>query len=308
MNGLDLFSGIGGIAEALSPWVETVAYCENDQHAQAVLLSRMSRGEIHTAPIWDDVTTLRGSDLPEINIISGGFPCQDISNAGNKKGLGGERSGLFGEIIRLSSEIRPQFIFLENVSAITIRGLSAVAAEISGLRYDCRWGLLSAYDMGAPHIRERWWLLANSKREGELQSKGSEQKKRGRISNGCENMADSPSYRRNGKRSRGAIEKRLQPRPKRPGKLEGRFEGRGKIMGDTTKQRLPIWSGGEVGQPGPLTEFERSSGKGKKWEIERDFCGVAHGVSHRGDRIRALGNSVVPQCAREAFKRLMGLK
>jgi len=75
MNGLDLFSGIGGIGIALEPWVRTVAYCERDRYAQGVLLSRMRSGDIDTAPIWDDVTTLRGDMLPRIDIIFGGFPC-----------------------------------------------------------------------------------------------------------------------------------------------------------------------------------------------------------------------------------------
>jgi DNA (cytosine-5)-methyltransferase 1 len=82
MNGLDLFSGIGGISLALEPWVRTVAYCEQDRYAQGVLLSRMRSGGIDRAPIWDDVRTLNKSILPNIDIIFGGFPCQDISVAG----------------------------------------------------------------------------------------------------------------------------------------------------------------------------------------------------------------------------------
>jgi site-specific DNA-cytosine methylase len=94
-------------------------------------------------------------------IIYGGFPCQDLSCAGNGKGLAGERSGLFFEILRLARETNPRFIFLENVPAIRTRGAATVVKELASLRYDCRWGLLSAYDVGAPHKRERWFLLAN---------------------------------------------------------------------------------------------------------------------------------------------------
>ena len=104
MNGLDLFSGIGGIGLALEQWVRTVAYCERERYAQAVLLSRMQSGEIDTAPIWDDVSTLKGHMLPRIDIIFGGFPCQDLSVAGFGKGLDGEHSGLFYEIVRLTKE------------------------------------------------------------------------------------------------------------------------------------------------------------------------------------------------------------
>jgi hypothetical protein len=97
VNGLDLFSGIGGITLALSPWVRPVAYCENDRYAQAILLSRQASGDLPIAPIWDDIRTLTYSILPvvKIDIIYGGFPCQDISVAGLGAGLEGKRSGLF---------------------------------------------------------------------------------------------------------------------------------------------------------------------------------------------------------------------
>lgn len=163
MNGLDLFSGIGGISLALRPFgIRTIAYCERDQYAQAVLLSRMRDGSIDQAPIWDDVTTIRGSVLPRVDIISGGFPCQDISLAGHKKGLGGERSGLFFQITRLVTECRPSFVFLENVPAITLLGLDRILLELYSLGYDSRWTVVSAAEVGACHIRKRWFLLAHA--------------------------------------------------------------------------------------------------------------------------------------------------
>ena len=165
LNGLDLFSGIGGLSIALKPWVRTVAYCERDRYAQAVLLSRITSGELDRAPIWDDVTSLRGAMLPSIDIIFGGFPCQDISVAGNGAGLDGERSGLFFEVIRLTRDIRPAFVFLENVPAIHHRGLERVLMEFTQIGYDCRWTIISAGELGAPHLRERWWLLAYSNSE-----------------------------------------------------------------------------------------------------------------------------------------------
>lgn len=176
MNGLDLFSGIGGISLALKPWVRTVAYCESDPYAQGVLLSRMRDGTLDVAPIWDDVRTLRCEHLDvSIDIITGGFPCQDISIAKkDAEGLEGKRSVLFFEIVRLARELRPSFLFLENVPAITLRGLERVLLELTALGYDSRWTTLSAGELGAPHLRERWWLLANSMREG-LQVSGSKQ-------------------------------------------------------------------------------------------------------------------------------------
>jgi len=164
MNGLDLFSGIGGMSIALQEWVRPIAYCEIDPYCQGVLLSRMASGALCYAPIWDDVRTLefRAEDRLAIDILYGGFPCQDISIAGNGKGLEGERSSLFFEIIRLAKQIKPKFIFIENVPAITSRGGLRVVKEIASLEYDCRWCVISASSVGAPHKRDRWFFLAHS--------------------------------------------------------------------------------------------------------------------------------------------------
>jgi len=194
MNGLDLFSGIGGIGLALEQWVRTVAYCERERYAQGILLSRMQSGEIDRAPIWDDVTTLRGDMLPRIDIIFGGFPCQDLSVAGAGKGLDGERSGLFFEIVRLTKELKPVFLFLENVPAIRSRGLDAVLKELASIGYDCRWTVISAASIGAPHKRERWFLLAHSNSMRKL----SEQGKHGRISNSSKKVSNTSSERLEG--------------------------------------------------------------------------------------------------------------
>lgn len=167
LNGLDLFTGIGGMSIALRQWVRPIAYCECDAYCQAVLLSRMHYGDLSLAPIWDDVRTLRfADDYAKIDILYGGFPCQDISIAGAGRGLEGERSGLFFEIIRILRETRPRFLFLENVPAITGRGGAEVVREITALGYDCRWCIISAESVGAPHKRERWFLLAHAKGEG----------------------------------------------------------------------------------------------------------------------------------------------
>jgi DNA (cytosine-5)-methyltransferase 1 len=161
LNGLDIFTGFGGISIALAPWVRPVLYCEVERYPQSVLLSRMADGDLPFAPIWDDVTTLNGRLWRGIvDIIYGGFPCQDISTAGAGAGLEGKRSGLFFEILRLADEVRPSFVFLENVPAIRTRGLERVIEEFSIRGYDCRWRMLSAAEVGAPHLRNRWFLLA----------------------------------------------------------------------------------------------------------------------------------------------------
>jgi DNA (cytosine-5)-methyltransferase 1 len=174
LNGLDLFSGGGGLGLALEEWVRTIAYCENDRYAQAVLLSRMASGELSIAPICDDVRTLRtdtfmGLGASAVDIIVGGFPCQDISTGGLGAGLDGSRSKLFFEIVRLIGELRPRFVFLENVPALTVRGLDRVLLVLTSMGYDCRWTIVSAGEMGAVHERERWFLLGHSNgKHGEL--------------------------------------------------------------------------------------------------------------------------------------------
>lgn len=272
LHGLDLFSGIGGLSKALEPWVETVAYCERDEYAQSVLLSRMLSGDLDAAPIWDDVTTLRGADLPSIDIIFGGFPCQDISVAGDGAGLAGARSGLFFEILRLVDECKPAFVFLENVPAIRTRGLGTVVAELAARRYDCRWHHLSAAQIGAPHIRDRWFLLsANTE---------------------CLKLW---------------LEQGRSSGPDGQGSTLLGVDGTSQFMADTAG------IGWREGWPRPEVRSGRDNSPGSCataadfWAAEPDVDRVVNGLPHRVDRIRCLGNAVVPLQAQEAFKELMGL-
>ena len=276
LHGMDLFSGIGGLTAALERWVRPIAYCESDPYCQRVLLSRMHDGSLPTAPIWDDVCTLDGRDLAgSIDIIYGGFPCQDISLAGNGGGLGGERSGLYSEIERLVGEVRPLFVFLENVPAIRTRGAATIVGGLADLGYDCRWGVLSAHDVGAPHLRERWWLLAHRHRLESVPDTNSEliRIEEQRQERGWDDVRDC-----------------WKPEP--------RDDGSTQTMADSGS-----WGWGErlvLGEP----ERKREAAISDWWAVEPDVGRVAHGVSKRMDRLRALGNSVVPQQAREAFIRL----
>lgn len=292
LNGLDLFSGIGGIALALSDWVRPVAYCESDKYAQSVLLSNMRRNNIAYGPIWDDVRTLRGEhiDVP-INIITGGFPCQDISVAGHGVGLEGERSGLFFEIIRLSRDLRPQFIFLENVPAITVRGLDRVLLELSALGYDSRWTIVSAAEVGACHQRDRWFLLAHDNRPRELQSEGIKQDERERTCHSSKNASDA-----NG------IALRIQPIRITEREKTGitQFDGETRSIADTDGPRLE----GTVRRESRIPRPAAYNG----WNSQPTIRRGADGLFGRVDRIRGLGNAVVPAQAREAFEILAGLK
>lgn len=334
LNGLDLFSGIGGISLALRPWVRTIAYCENDRYCQAVLLSRQSMGELDRAPIWDDVRTLGRGVLSSvrIDIIFGGFPCQDISAAGKGAGIvAGERSSLFVEILRLTKEIRPAFVFLENVPAIRTRGLGRVVSGLAGVGYDCRWTTVSAAEVGAPHLRKRWFLLAHARSVGVGDECGRSSGKNGKssaefIDNGAQgSMAHADSLRKSSSAERWNNErnwaeysgktlanttsarctKRLSAES---GTLRNKARrtksgGRGFELRDSAGPGLSDGSAETIRQPETHQEFERSDW----WAIEPDVGRVVNGVPHRVDRLRALGNSVVPAQAREAFERLSGL-
>lgn len=306
MYGLDLFSGIAGITRALEPWVKPVAYCEYDKYAQGVLLSRMADGSIPVAPIWDDVSTLHGSMLPPVDIIYGGFPCQDLSVAGRGAGLAGERSGLFFEIVRLVSEIRPRFVFLENVPAIRTRGASTVVKELARRGYDCRWDVISAKEVGAPHLRKRWFLLAYAKSE-----------QGGRILQpriqpdpeiGCENVAYAGcEHGGEGAEKRGhvcGVSENRQTRDKP--------ERSGENVADTESLHDGYMDNGKSAIFRPATASNEGSGEslrvGGWWSVEPSVGRVANGVPLRVDRLKGLGNAVVPAQAREAFKRLMGIK
>ena len=163
MQFCDLFSGIGGISLALKNHVETVLYCEKDKFCQNVLLARQNDGSIDQAPIHTDICNLHLGSGIQPTIIGGGFPCQDISTAGVQKGIiGGDRSSLFYEIMRLVDENQCiKYIFLENVSNILKCGMKEVVDELSKRNFDFQWTMKSAGSMGAPHVRNRWFLLGS---------------------------------------------------------------------------------------------------------------------------------------------------
>src|SRR5690606_467020 len=161
LYGLDLFTGIGGLTLALQDWVTPIAYCEREPYVVAWLLESQRIGKIPTAPICTDIRELRGDMCRGVDIIYGGFPCQDVSVAGARKGLDGERTGLFWEVVRLTEEINPEFIFLENVQGIS-KHIPVIRDAFEKLGYSCRDGFLSAADIGANHKRERWFFVAHS--------------------------------------------------------------------------------------------------------------------------------------------------
>lgn len=159
INGLDLFSGIGGLSIALRQWVRTVAYCEKDRYAQGVLLSRMRDGSLDRAPIWDDITTLQGKWLPEIDIIFGGFPCQPYSSAARGRN---RHDTLKTDFVRIVQQVAPVLVFAENVGEDPIEDFCESLKEIG---YKTKTLSNTAADVGAPFIGRRYWAIASTDRK-----------------------------------------------------------------------------------------------------------------------------------------------
>ena len=167
MNELHLFAGSGGgILGGMLLGHRTVCAVEYDEDARKKLIQRQKDGCLPRFPIWDDVSTFDGKPWKGIaEVVCGGFPCQDISPAGQRKGLDGERSGLWKEMARIISEVEPRFVFVENSSALINNGLGTVLGELSEMGYNARWGVLGAYNTGLPHNRDRCWIVADSSKE-----------------------------------------------------------------------------------------------------------------------------------------------
>lgn len=152
MNELALFAGAGGgiLGGGLLGW-RTVCAVEIDPYAAGVLVARQNDGLLPPFPVWDDVRTFDGKAWRgAVDVVSGGFPCQDISVAGKGAGIGGARSGLWSEMARIIGEVRPPFAFVENSPALLVRGFERVLGDLAALGYDCRWTVLGAGD-GTAH-------------------------------------------------------------------------------------------------------------------------------------------------------------
>ena len=304
MTHLDLFSGIGGFALGFrnAGGIRTVAFCEIEPYAQKVLAKNFPG-----TPVYPDVKEVKGDELVcrfgAIDIITAGFPCQDISCANpSGKGLDGERSRLFYEAARIIGEVRPRFALLENVANLLSRdrgeSMGQVLAELAAIGYDCEWHCISASHFGAPHIRDRVWILAypndariSAHRGGACKTK--REGVRNQTGGCCADVADTEKLIGDGG------EHGYNPKQ---GQISPSARGESSILPDTAsvgceRQRTHRASLCREASGYRQTAQSFASGISREWEPEPDVGRVANGVPARVDRLRGLGNAIVPRMA-----------
>jgi DNA (cytosine-5)-methyltransferase 1 len=320
LNELATFAGAGGgiLGGHLLGW-KTVCAVEIDPYAACVLAARQNEGLLPPFPIWSDIRTFDGRPwCGRVDVISGGFPCQDISQAGAGAGINGERSGLWKELVRIIGEVRPRYVFVENSPMLTSRGLGTVLGDLATLGFHAEWGVLSASDVGAPHLRERIWILAYTDMFGRIHGEPQEFAAKtgehafGDFATGCgktRDVADAISIRGIGGRqcdirnevsdARKAAEREPQnicPKGRGESLANSNREREQRILSSNTHEEK--WPEPCEGPFGPL-----NNGFGQ-WAIEPNVGRVAHGVAARVDRIKAIGNGQVPLTAATPWRQL----
>ena len=296
---ISLCSGYGGLDLGVGLAVHgarTVCYVERESYSAALLVARMEDATLDRAPIWDDITTFDGRAWRgAVDLVAAGFPCQEVSTAGKRAAQDGAR-WLWCDVARIIGEARPSLVFLENVPGILSAGvddpatglvqraLGDVLGDLAALGYDAEWGVLGADDVGAPHRRKRWWCLAYAHEQG------------------------LPQPRSRGQRESGA---------QAGGGLHGGLEQQGGELADAdgtgpqghgAEHELPARSG-QVPSCGSRDDLWPPGPNGDWSDIPEDLWpatqpavrGDAYGSAPRVDRLRALGNGVVPQVAAAAF-------
>jgi DNA (cytosine-5)-methyltransferase 1 len=304
VNELALFAGAGGgiLGGTLLGW-RTVCAVEFDPYARDVLVARQNDGCLPPFPIWDDVRTFDGRPWRGVvDVVSGGFPCQDISAAGKGAGIGGARSGLWREMARIVGEVRPRFVWVENSPMLVGRGLGLVLLDLAAMGFSARWGVVGACDAGAPHQRKRIWILAHSEGGGCVGQGGLRGESRQ-----ChqEEVGREVQHQSGNNGSSELVADTLRERSEAGAANPPRRE-----EGDSAKPLdgcdlrhaagagLPHGATEPMGKPEADTQPERSDW----WATEPDVGRVAHGVAARVDRLRCIGNGQVPGVAAMAWR------
>jgi len=309
---LDLFSGIGGFSFGLEKTgrFETKKFCEMNSYCRKVLKRHWPNTEIH-----DDIQTLTVKPRT-FDVVCGGFPCQDISYAGKGAGLAGERSGLWYEMCRVIKEANPSWVIAENVSALRSRGLDEVLRSLDEIGYNAQWHCIPASAVGAPHKRDRIWILAypnhernNTQRHTidggwEKSTENGENQLLDRSGGCSETMGNSNS---------GSLQNIFHENSKERSR---EITSTGEIyscnsssirptdLADCIQQRLERYTGNEKAiwrsesDRSTSTESLCSGEHPSGWWVSEPGVGrVVNGIPNRVDRIKCLGNAIVPQIA-----------
>ena len=266
-----LFAGIGGLDLGFERAGLTCSWqVEIDDYATRILAKHWP-----SVRRWDDVQTFPPGDHEpwRVDVIAGGFPCQDISVAGKGAGLAGERSGLFFEIVRVARLLQPRAIVLENVAALLARGMGSVLGELAAIGFDAEWHCIQAAAIGAPHIRDRVFVVAYSQRDPIREQPG-----RGSGSNGT----GAALAANDGK--------------KQPLANTQRISNPQEVVADFHRDPIREQPGGGSGPNGTNTALAAIT-RNDWWTTEPPVGRVADGVPFRVDRLRGLGNAIVPQVA-----------
>ena len=291
MKILDTFAGIGGFsyaAEKLIGGFETTQFIEIDPFCQKVLKKHWPH-----VPIHDDIRTFTAKPK-EYQVICGGFPCQDISVAGLHKGITEEtRSGLFFELMRVIRMVRPQYVVLENVAAILNRGLDIVLRELSEAGYDAEWSVIPASSVGACHKRSRWWLVAYTDNNGlpstekcGFNAEASDRTQKGQNQSCQSERSSEPSSSR-----------AIQSSTEFTNSYSKGMERRKFTIPKELQKTAYTWQ----------SNTPHLSPKWRKYVSKSVLCRGDDGLRNRVDRLRSLGNSVVPQCAAIPLQRVKDL-
>lgn len=308
---LDLFSGIGGFALAAS-WVwgeqhEIVSFCEIEKFPRKVLKKHWP-----DVPIHDDVKTLKGDQFGNIDLISGGFPCQPYSTAGRRKGSKDDRA-LWPEMLRVIKEAKPNWVVGENVAGFVSMGLDDCLSDLESAGYETTAFIIPACAVNAHHRRDRTWILgSNSKRMRGTQQTGKHEL--AEVINGSgenkmvarQTLADTSSKR--------------SQRFGHSGESSGEFKGctiaRGSCQENTLSNSDQIRRGRVQQQPGVFQQADKTCSNvagcpwpqgrkdpiGATWKVEPAVGRVADGIPFRVDRIKGLGNAIVPQVVVPIFE------
>ena len=272
------FAGIGGFELGLQ-WAFDEYGIDHEvkwQIEQNAFCQRILKKHWPNAKIYDDITTTK--EIEPIDILIGGFPCQDISTAGKQKGIEhGEKSSLWFEMLRIIGEIRPRIVVLENVPNIIRLGGTKVVGGLAEIGYDCEWSIISAAQFGAPHLRKRWFCVAtdttrnsNNRRINQrlFDAKESGQSQHAKISN-----SDTHAHATDADSARAQI--------------------------PTKRKHTAIEMLGSIGKKRQIVR------NWQKWPTQSPFCDRNDGIPDRVARLKALGNAIVPQCSQWVFEQII---